>query len=271
MPAGTCDVVDYFDEDAVERFLRLVRDTSPLYDLFIVSYHGDREYVGEPSPLKTDVLPSAAGGRGAHRLQPPSPCRAGIRGEPGERSGAAHHVFDGELHLRDDMEGGPADPDDPLDATGEAYMLSVSVRCTDMGCAVLQRRTDSDRQLHERARGDGGGAHDATSLRGRPRRRVVALLLLRASGCAWSVLAWLDSRPRRGSARFPRIRAPFGAPTHRLRAMRVCSVIVSSQADELVLDRLELRLGRGERPGADVLPRVLHHFPCLLGELSPAA
>jgi poly-gamma-glutamate synthesis protein (capsule biosynthesis protein) len=32
--------------------------------------------------------------------------------------------------------GAEPDPDHTLAATGEAYMLSVSVRCTDMGCAV---------------------------------------------------------------------------------------------------------------------------------------
>jgi poly-gamma-glutamate synthesis protein (capsule biosynthesis protein) len=33
--------------------------------------------------------------------------------------------------------GADPDPNHPLAATGEAYMLSVAVRCTDMGCDVL--------------------------------------------------------------------------------------------------------------------------------------
>lgn len=45
-------VVDYGDEQAVEGFLSLVNGESRRVDLLIVSYHGDSEYVEEPSPSK---------------------------------------------------------------------------------------------------------------------------------------------------------------------------------------------------------------------------
>jgi hypothetical protein len=51
-PGGRVNVVDYSDEPAVREFLGFVKAVSPFYDLFIVSYHGDREYVQEPSPAK---------------------------------------------------------------------------------------------------------------------------------------------------------------------------------------------------------------------------
>jgi hypothetical protein len=40
--------VDYWQEDQVEGFLELVREAAPRYDLFVVSYHGGREYAREP-------------------------------------------------------------------------------------------------------------------------------------------------------------------------------------------------------------------------------
>ncbi len=45
-------VVDYADRDEADEFAAFVKDASPFYDLFIVSYHGDREYVQEPDPGK---------------------------------------------------------------------------------------------------------------------------------------------------------------------------------------------------------------------------
>jgi poly-gamma-glutamate synthesis protein (capsule biosynthesis protein) len=130
------NVVDDADAEAVERFLALVRDASRRFDLLIVSYHGDREYIGEPSRLKRAFF---------HRL-----LEAG-----------AHIVFSHHPHVVQGFEAirvngserlimysmgnfisgmtwwaDPASLVDPLAATGEGYMLSVSVRCTDMACAV---------------------------------------------------------------------------------------------------------------------------------------
>jgi len=46
------DVVDDNDEEAADQFASFVRDASPFYDVFVVSYHGDREYVQEPGAAK---------------------------------------------------------------------------------------------------------------------------------------------------------------------------------------------------------------------------
>jgi hypothetical protein len=53
-PAGRpyVNVVDCTDESAVQDFLSLVRRESARHDLFVVSYHGDNEYIGEPGPAK---------------------------------------------------------------------------------------------------------------------------------------------------------------------------------------------------------------------------
>jgi len=45
-------VVDYLDPEAAAEFEELVRQTSPLFDLYIVSFHGDLEYRREPSSAK---------------------------------------------------------------------------------------------------------------------------------------------------------------------------------------------------------------------------
>ncbi len=45
-------VVDYDDEEEASEFADLVKEASPFFDVFIVSYHGDREYVQEPDPAK---------------------------------------------------------------------------------------------------------------------------------------------------------------------------------------------------------------------------
>ena len=129
------DVVDYFDEDSVERFLRLVRDTSPLYDLFIVSYHGDREYIGEPSARKRDFFRRLLKA-GAHIVFSHHPHV--VQGfEVSRVNGETRLIMYSMGNFISGMTwGAEPDPNDPLDATGEAYMLSVRVRCTDMGCTV---------------------------------------------------------------------------------------------------------------------------------------
>jgi len=44
--------VDYGSEAETEAFLELVREEAPNYDLFVVSYHGGREYAREPEPSR---------------------------------------------------------------------------------------------------------------------------------------------------------------------------------------------------------------------------
>jgi poly-gamma-glutamate synthesis protein (capsule biosynthesis protein) len=45
-------VVDYNDGEQAARFLDTVAALAPRYDLFVVSYHGDSEYVSEPDTAK---------------------------------------------------------------------------------------------------------------------------------------------------------------------------------------------------------------------------
>ena len=42
--------VDFWQEDQAGAFLELVREAAPRYDLFVVSYHGGREYARQPEP-----------------------------------------------------------------------------------------------------------------------------------------------------------------------------------------------------------------------------
>jgi len=46
------DVVDYDEGEEADEFVDLVKEVSPLFDVFIVSYHGDREYTQEPAAAK---------------------------------------------------------------------------------------------------------------------------------------------------------------------------------------------------------------------------
>jgi poly-gamma-glutamate synthesis protein (capsule biosynthesis protein) len=58
-------VADYEDPGEAERFRALVRQESRRVDLLIVSYHGDAEYIGTPSPSKRRFFASLVDS-GAH-------------------------------------------------------------------------------------------------------------------------------------------------------------------------------------------------------------
>jgi len=50
------NIVDYNDPAAAQAFLDAVRSEAPRFDLFIVSYHGDEEYMLAPSRRKRDFF-----------------------------------------------------------------------------------------------------------------------------------------------------------------------------------------------------------------------
>jgi hypothetical protein len=127
------DVVDYQDREESERFLGFVRTASPSFDLFIVSYHGDREYIGEPSARKREFFHQLLDA-GVHVVFSHHPHV--VQGfEVARVKGSSRLIMYSMGNFISGMTWGAApDPDDRLDATGEAYMLSVAVRCTDMGC-----------------------------------------------------------------------------------------------------------------------------------------
>ncbi len=55
LPGGTSwiDTVSDLDQAAGDRFVQWISTIAPRYDLFILSYHGDREYEVTPAPQKT--------------------------------------------------------------------------------------------------------------------------------------------------------------------------------------------------------------------------
>jgi poly-gamma-glutamate synthesis protein (capsule biosynthesis protein) len=131
-------VVDYADPVGAEDFLGLVRDLSPLYDLFIVSYHGDREYVQEPSPLKRAffrrLLEAGAHivvGHHPHVVQGYDLVQ--VKGAQRLALYSLGNFISGMTWML-----GPADLQGMIAATGESYMMSVDVSCGAGGCSVLQ-------------------------------------------------------------------------------------------------------------------------------------
>lgn len=131
-------VVDYSNAEQAEDFLSLVRNISPLYDLFIVSYHGDREYVPEPSPVKRDffrqILEAGAHivvGHHPHVVQGYDLVQ--VKGAQKLAMYSLGNFISGMTWRL-----GPDEMQGMIAATGESYMLSVDVRCDAGGCSVMQ-------------------------------------------------------------------------------------------------------------------------------------
>lgn len=128
-------VVDYANETAAQDFLDFVTRVSPMFDVLIVSYHGDREYSPQPSALKKRFF---------HRLLEAGACIVYshhphmVQGYEIVRTRGADRLI---MYSMGNFISGmtwrldPNAPTDDLAATGEAYMLSVQVRCAG-GCAV---------------------------------------------------------------------------------------------------------------------------------------
>jgi poly-gamma-glutamate synthesis protein (capsule biosynthesis protein) len=132
------DVVDYTDVLAAECFLRFLRDTSRQYDLLIVSYHGDQEYASAASARKSAFFRRmlAAGvhivfAHHPHVVQPYELVRA-------EGGGRLIMYSMGNLISAMTWTMDPATADETTAETGEAYLLSVDVRCAAEGCSVQQ-------------------------------------------------------------------------------------------------------------------------------------
>ncbi len=128
-------VVDYANETAAQEFLGFVSRISRQFDLLIVSYHGDREYSPRPSALKKRFF---------HKLVEAGACIVFshhphvVQGYEIVRARGADRLI---MYSMGNFISGmtwrldPKAPADELAATGEAYMLSVQVRCAG-GCAV---------------------------------------------------------------------------------------------------------------------------------------
>jgi hypothetical protein len=133
-------VVDYSQPDEAQPFLAWVRSIAPLYDLLIVSYHGDREYVPSPSPAKRafflDLLAAGAGvvvGHHPHVVQEYEIVQAA-----GLRRLAMYSLG----NFISGMTWGlaPSQLAGVIAATGESYILQVDVRCGPCGCSVTDAR-----------------------------------------------------------------------------------------------------------------------------------
>ena len=129
--------VDYLDQAESEDFISYVKEVSPFFDLFIVSYHGDREYVQEPDPARRTffhrLLESGAlivFGHHPHVLQEYE--LVDVRGSQRLIMYSMGNFISG-MALREQ----PPDPDGLLALTGDSIMLSVDVHVGATGAAVI--------------------------------------------------------------------------------------------------------------------------------------
>lgn len=132
------NVVDFNNPDEVQNFLALVRSVSPRYDLFIVSYHGDQEYVQETAPLKRaffqQLLEAGAHivvGHHPHVVQGYDLVQ--VNGSQRLAMYSLGNFISGMTWMLS-----PEELKGVLAATGESYMLTADVRCGAGGCSVNQ-------------------------------------------------------------------------------------------------------------------------------------
>ena len=131
-------VADYSNPAQVEELLGLVRASAPHYDLFIVSYHGDREYVQEPSPLKRVFFRQLLRSRDIVVGHHPHV----VQGYDLVTVGGAQRLALYSMGIF--ISGmtwmlGPDQLKGMIAETGESYMAAVDVRCEQAGCEVLSR------------------------------------------------------------------------------------------------------------------------------------
>ena len=129
-------VVDYSQPAQTQPFLDWIRSVAPLYDLLIVSYHGDREYVQTPSPSKRAFF-RALLDAGVHIVVGHHPHV--VQGfEVVERGGVRRLAMYSMGNFVSGMTWmlAPSQLDGVLAATGESYLLQVRVRCGPGGCTV---------------------------------------------------------------------------------------------------------------------------------------
>ena len=191
------DVIDYTNVLATEAFLRFVRDVRNSYDLLIVSYHGDQEYVQEPSALKK-VFFRRLLQAGVHIVFAHHPHV--VQGyEVVRAAGADRLIMFSMGNFISAMTWGmdPSNADETIAETGEAYLLSVEVQCGPAGCSVA-RVEPTPIANYRNARGE----------------MVVASLSDLASGSIELPSAWRSFYARR----LERMRRFLAAGTPRLRA-----------------------------------------------------
>ena len=129
-------VVDYNDQAQAARFLRDLSEITPRYDLFVVSYHGDSEYVTEPAPAKKrffhgmlDAGVHIVHGHHPHILQP---CEVVDRA--GERRLILYST--GNFLAGQSVRARPGDADGLWARTGDSAVFQVTVRRGNPGPSV---------------------------------------------------------------------------------------------------------------------------------------
>jgi poly-gamma-glutamate synthesis protein (capsule biosynthesis protein) len=137
-PGGHVDVVDYADAASAEAFVRLVTEVSPLYDLFVVSYHGDREYAAEPSLTKKAFFRRLleAGAQVVFSHHPHVVQGYEVRRVRGTDRLIMYSMGNFVSGMTWGMD--PSMLSEGQAATAEGYMLSVEVRCDGGGCTVAR-------------------------------------------------------------------------------------------------------------------------------------
>jgi len=142
-------VLDYDDEAQVARFLEELARVTPLFDLFIVSYHGDSEYATEPAPAKKRLFHAMLGagvhivyGHHPHVLQP---CELVDRA--GERRLILYSA--GNFLTGQSVRAQSPDPDGLWARTGDSMVFQVAVRPGNPGPSV--RRVDLVPAYHHRS------------------------------------------------------------------------------------------------------------------------
>ncbi len=132
--------VDYDRPEDVEPFLAWVREVSRPFDLFILSYHGGREYVAEPEPAREEFFRRLVRsgvhivyGHHPHVLQPFDRLRIGA--EPRLIIHSAGNFISGMTWKVD-----PANPRHRLAPMGDSLLYRVEVEFDEAGVMRLETR-----------------------------------------------------------------------------------------------------------------------------------
>jgi poly-gamma-glutamate synthesis protein (capsule biosynthesis protein) len=134
------NVVDDADPVAVDALLRFVKRVSGTYDAFVISYHGDAEYVRSPASAKKaffrallEAGATVVFGHHPHVVQPYEVVRVG---DTDRLIMYSMGNFISGMSWRMD----PSSPDPVAAATGEGLLLRVDLSCWNGACSVSRVR-----------------------------------------------------------------------------------------------------------------------------------
>jgi len=135
-PRGLVLKVDYQNEAEAASFIERLRELAPRYDLFVLSYHGGREYAGQPEGARVRFFRRLieAGvdivyGHHPHRVQGFE--LIGTERKRGLILYSAGNFLSGMSWGLD-----PLEPQDERTWTGDSFLWVVSLTCSTQGCSV---------------------------------------------------------------------------------------------------------------------------------------